>query len=73
MMDFIRKHKIRILFLMIGAIGGFLYWHFIGCASGTCPITSKWYSSSAYGLLFGYLFSDFFTEKKKLKTEKKDE
>jgi hypothetical protein len=58
---------------MIGTIGGFLYWHFIGCASGTCPITSKWYSSSAYGLLFGYLFSDFFTEKKKLKTEKKDE
>jgi hypothetical protein len=72
-MDFIKKHKIRIAFLFLGAIGGFLYWHFIGCASGTCPITSKWYTSSAYGMLFGYLFSDFFTEKKKLKTENKNE
>jgi hypothetical protein len=73
MMDFVKKHKIRIAFLILGAIGGFLYWHFIGCASGTCPITSKWYTSSAYGMLFGYLFSDFFTEKNKLKTENKNE
>jgi hypothetical protein len=73
MMDFIKKHRIKIIFLILGATGGFLYWHFIGCASGTCPITSKWYTSSAYGMLFGYLFSDFFTDKKNIKTENKNE
>ena len=23
----------------LGALGGYLYWYFVGCADGTCPIT----------------------------------
>jgi hypothetical protein len=52
---FIRKHLYLILFSAAGAIGGFLYWKFIGCQSGTCPIKSVWYLSTLWGLAFGYL------------------
>lgn len=49
----------------IGAVAGWCYWYFVGCASGTCPITSKPINSSLYGALMGYLlFSMFKTNKK---------
>ncbi|MGA9119143.1 MAG: DUF6132 family protein, partial [Bacteroidota bacterium] len=35
--------------------GGFLYYYFIGCASGTCPITSNPYVSTLYGAGMGLL------------------
>ena len=53
--EFIRKHLIIIIFSVAGAIGGFLYWKFVGCLSGTCPIKSVWYLSTLWGLAFGYL------------------
>jgi len=55
MKDFIRKHLFIIIFTVAGTVGGFLYWKFIGCESGTCPIKSKWYLSTLWGLAFGYL------------------
>ena len=27
--------------IIIGAVAGYLYYHFVGCSSGTCAITSK--------------------------------
>jgi hypothetical protein len=47
----------------LGAMGGFAYYYFVGCASGTCPITSNPYISIAYGALLGYLFLDMFKKK----------
>lgn len=44
-----------ILGIVIGAAGGFAYYKFIGCASGTCPITSNPYISTFYGALIGAL------------------
>lgn len=44
-----------VVFLVIGGLGGYLYWYFIGCTSGTCPITSKWINTTLYGALLGYL------------------
>lgn len=41
----------------LGLVGGFLYWKYVGCASGTCPITSNPYISSGYGAVMGYLVS----------------
>lgn len=73
MKEYLQKHKIKILFLALGAIGGYLYWHYIGCTSGSCPITSKWYSSAAYGMLLGWLISDFFSKKQSVKTENSNE
>ena len=41
----------------IGGLLGFLYYKFIGCASGTCPITSKPLNSVLYGAVMGLLLS----------------
>jgi C4-dicarboxylate transporter len=46
--------------VVVGAVGGYAYYHYIGCASGTCAITSKPLNSTLYGsLLGGLLFSNF--------------
>ncbi len=55
------KNKIsrfKLAFTVIGAIAGFLYWKFIGCTSGTCPIKSVWYMSTLWGTAAGYLLGD---------------
>lgn len=69
--DFLKKGKRQyiILFILAGGVGGFLYWRFIGCTSGTCPIKSVWYYSTLYGLVIGYLVGDlsyslFFKKRK---------
>ncbi|HEY6951332.1 MAG TPA: DUF6132 family protein [Bacteroidota bacterium] len=41
------------VFGVVGAVGGFAYYYFIGCAGGTCPISSNPYVSTAYGTLIG--------------------
>lgn len=53
--EFVSKNLIIIIFTIAGAIGGFLYWKFIGCVSGTCPIKSVWYLMTLWGTAFGYL------------------
>ncbi|MBN2863980.1 MAG: hypothetical protein JXN62_12500 [Bacteroidales bacterium] len=45
------------LAITIGGLGGFLYYYFIGCTSGTCPITSNPYGSIITGSLLGYLLA----------------
>lgn len=57
-----KKHIVYItLGALIGAAGGYAYWMFIGCESGTCPITSKPLNSTMYGVLMGgLLFSSIF-------------
>lgn len=52
--------------IAIGAISGYLYYHFVGCASGSCAITSKPLNATLYGsLLGGLLFNMFVKEEKK--------
>ena len=49
-----RKKMIRIVIgVVIGAILGFGYYKFVGCASGTCPITSNPWISTLYGAVMG--------------------
>lgn len=55
MKEFIKKYLVEIIFAVTGAIGGFLYWKFIGCLSGTCVIKSVWYLSTLYGGLLGWV------------------
>ncbi len=43
----------RVLFVSLGALAGFAYYYFIGCASGTCPLTSNPYISTGYGAVVG--------------------
>ncbi|CAN5760852.1 DUF6132 family protein [soil metagenome] len=55
-----KKYTLTIIGIAIGAIGGYLYYHFIGCASGSCAITSKPVNSTLYGALMGGLFFNIF-------------
>jgi hypothetical protein len=65
-MAFISKHKLTTLGVIAGAIGGYLYYYFAGCASGTCAITSKPLNSTLYGAMMGaLLFNSFKKEIKK--------
>jgi uncharacterized membrane protein len=71
-----KMNKRHIVYIAIGALvgaaGGYAYWMFIGCESGTCPITSKPLNSTLYGVLMGgLLFSslfDLFNKKNKSNT-----
>ena len=62
---FIFQNKLLIIGLAIGAVAGFMYWKLVGCNSGTCMITSKWHSSTAYGAVMGGLFLSIFKKEKK--------
>jgi len=61
----IKKNWLTLLGVAIGALGGYLYWLYIGCESGSCPITSSPLISSLWGAAMGgLLFSIFKMEKK---------
>ncbi len=53
-MEFLRK---RILPVIIGLLGGYAYYYFIGCNGGSCPITSNPYLSVIYGGVMGLIFA----------------
>ena len=38
-----------------GAIGGYIYWKYVGCLSGTCAIKSNWYLMVPWGAVLGFL------------------
>ena len=42
---------------LVGSGAGYLYYKFIGCVSGTCPITSNPWSSAVYGAVLAVLVS----------------
>lgn len=67
---FFKTNQLQIVFFAAGAIGGFLYWRFVGCESGTCAIKSVWYWSTLWGAVMGYLVGDFISDiikKRKIK------
>ena len=39
--------------VVIGSIGGYAYYYFIGCNSGNCPLTSNWHITTLYGAGMG--------------------
>ena len=73
MKEFIKKHILKIAGIVVGMIGGYLYYYFIGCKGGTCPITSNPYISIGYGALIGYLLFDLFKKKKAKPNSEKQE
>lgn len=72
MKEFIKKNLFVIISSIAGAIGGFLYWRYIGCLSGTCVIKTVWYMSTLYGTALGWiagsLLNDLILNFKKVKS-----
>jgi len=48
---------VRIIATIIGGALGFVYYKFIGCRSGACPLTGNPYISSIWGALIGFIIS----------------
>ncbi|MGN6539683.1 MAG: DUF6132 family protein [Ginsengibacter sp.] len=67
--NFLSKYKLTLIGIMVGAIGGYLYYYFVGCTSGTCAITSKPLNSTLYGALMGGLLLNIFKKENKKITQ----
>ena len=59
------KYSLEIAGLLLGAIAGWCYWYFVGCASGTCFITSKPLNSAVSGSVVGMLMLSLFKKEKR--------
>lgn len=70
---FFQKHWLRIAGLATGVLGGYLYYYYVGCVTGTCPITSNPYRMMLYGAVMGYLLFDLFSKDNRGKSKNKNE
>lgn len=43
-----------VLSVVVGGVGGYLYYHFVGCQSGSCAITSSPVMSTLWGGMMGF-------------------
>jgi len=72
---FVKKYLPEIIGAVIGAAGGFFYWKYVGCLSGTCTIKSNWYLMVPWGMVLGFLAGSIagdLLRKKKAVREKQD-
>ena len=58
----LKRYWLPVTGILLGALGGYLYWRFVGCATGTCPITSSPFASTVWGAAIGGLFSQIIWE-----------
>jgi hypothetical protein len=68
-MNIISKYKLTLLGLALGLVGGYIYYYFVGCQSGTCAITSSPVNSTIYGGFMGSVLLNIF---EKDNTKKKE-
>lgn len=69
---FFAKYLPEIAGTAAGALGGFLYWKYVGCLSGTCAIKSNWYLMVPWAAVLGYLAGSMagdFIRKRKTRKE----
>lgn len=65
MKEWIKRYRVILIGLAVGAAGGYLYWMYVGCESGGCPITSSPVNSSIWGASMGGLLFSMFSKKEK--------
>lgn len=59
------KYWLILIGITLGALVGFLYWKFVGCNSGSCPITASPLNSSIWGAVMGGLLLSTLKRDKK--------
>jgi len=70
-MNLIKTNMARLLLGMsTGAVLGYAYYYFIGCQTGSCPLTSNPIISTVYGAVAGLIIS--MPSKKQEATDGKD-
>ena len=57
-MKLLKRHWPTLLGAALGALGGYLYWYFVGC-----PITSSPLNSTLWGAVMGGLLLSMFEPK----------
>ena len=67
MKSWVIKYSLYIVGAVAGAITGYLYWKFVGCANGTCAITGKPVNSTLYFAVMGSLLIGMFKKEKQQK------
>lgn len=55
MKQLVLKNKFTLVGITLGAIAGYLDYFYVGCASGTCAITSSPINATIYGAVMGGL------------------
>jgi hypothetical protein len=55
-----KKYLLHIIGAAVGGLGGFLYWKYVGCLTGTCKITSSPVNSTLYFAMMGALLFSIF-------------
>ncbi len=68
-MNLLKNYRLEVAGIIVGGILGYAYYYFVGCASGTCAITSKPMNSTLYGMIMGYLLFSVFKNAKNKKQE----
>lgn len=61
----IKAILITVIGVVVGAMLGYAYYQYVGCANGTCAITSKPLNSTLYGGLMGGLLFNILVPKPK--------
>jgi phage shock protein E len=58
MKKWLLNNKLIVIGVLLGFVVGYLYYYFVGCASGTCAITSSPINSTLYfGILGGLIIN----------------
>lgn len=63
--SFFKRYWVVMVGIAVGALGGWLYWYFVGCESGSCAITASPVNSTLWGAVLGWLIFSAFASKKK--------
>ncbi len=71
MKNVLDKYKLELIGVTLGSIGGWCYWYFVGCSTGTCAITSSPVNSSLYGAMMGGILLSMFKKENKTTENKK--
>lgn len=54
---YVKKNLIHMISVFLGIAGGYIYYRYVGCSSGSCPIVRNMWSSLILGAVTGYFIA----------------